>query len=30
MKEDYIMIRITLTADQIRNAPKEVREWIEH
>jgi hypothetical protein len=24
------MTGITLTADQIRNAPKEVREWIEH
>jgi hypothetical protein len=24
------MIGITLTADQIRNAPKAVREWIEH
>lgn len=24
------MIGITLTADQIRNAPKEVRQWIEH
>jgi len=23
------MIGITLTADQIRNAPKEVRKWIE-
>ncbi len=24
------MIGITLTTDQIRNAPKEVRQWIEH
>jgi hypothetical protein len=24
------MIGITLTADQIRNAPREVRQWIEH
>ena len=24
------MIGITLTTDQIRNAPAEVRQWIEH
>jgi hypothetical protein len=24
------MIGITLTSDQIRSAPKEVRQWIEH
>ena len=24
------MIGITLTSDQIRTAPKEVRQWIEH
>jgi hypothetical protein len=25
-----VMIGITLSTDQIRNAPKEVRQWIEH
>src|SRR5581483_6464575 len=29
-KGEPAMIGITLTTDQIRSAPKEVRQWIEH